>query len=124
MRYISSQMSGIEGYNFDRFDKKALHLRCIGVDVCNPAEEDNYDGNWAKTLARDLVDISENCDEYEPFGAWTHSFGAWLEFLVAIKLGLKIIVPWYMKPLIWFIRKWMEPKPRKLRWWVYDKVGL
>jgi len=120
MRYTSSQMTGKKDWNYPRFHLLAFLRRRQGIEIFNPAEEESYSGDWVATLSADLKTIQNNCDEIEMFGAWSHSAGAWLELITAVKLGKRIILPWNQRPIVWLMQWWFKPTEHKLVWWLWD----
>lgn len=89
--YVAGPMTGIEDFNFPAFNAAAGILRAHGYIVENPAEHGIVDGaDWADYLAYDLTRLGL-CDTIYLLPGWENSKGAQLEFLIAERLGMKVI---------------------------------
>lgn len=89
--YISGPMSGLEEFNYHRFDEVASWLRSFGLRVFNPAE--NFNG--MSTLVRKMY-LKKDIAAVIRSGAilllegWEESAGANVELHVAHETELKI----------------------------------
>ena len=88
--YIASKMSGLKDFNYPAFHRTAAHLRRLGFEVENPAENpDPPCGSWngyLKTALRQLL----TCDALVLLPGWETSRGANLERETALKVGLPV----------------------------------
>lgn len=91
--YLSGKMSGVENYNYDKFNQVAEGLRNRGLTVFNPAEDiggnQEQDRSWY--LKSDLLTIVGSCDAVAVLDDWTESNGAKLEVHVAREIGLPVV---------------------------------
>lgn len=86
--YLSGKMSGLEGYGYTNFTKRAARLRELGYDVLNPAEtaggvthlprETFISIDIGYVMAADAVVVMDN---------WQQSKGAKLEMILAHNVG-------------------------------------
>lgn len=107
--YLAGPMTGYEHYNFPAFDAAAYHLRRLGHEVFNPADNDRENGFDAMGLKGDDAeqhgfdlrtalkqDLSWICDHAEAVAVlphWEASKGAKTE--VALARALDIPVQWF-----------------------------
>jgi hypothetical protein len=89
--YIAGPMSGLPDYNYPAFHAVAKHLRDCGIDVRNPAENDEGSSgkSWEFYIRLALRSLLE-CDEIVLLPGWRDSRGARLEELVARELGMRV----------------------------------
>lgn len=88
--YVSGPMSGVEDHNFPAFNAAAAHLRTLGYDVVNPADNGADPGlPWSWYLRKDLQQLVD-CDAVATLPGWTASRGACLEIHVAHALGIPV----------------------------------
>lgn len=92
--YITGPMTGVPNFNRVAFLKAEALLTNLGYQVVNPARLDGGDTtqSWLYYILRDLYFLSQ-CDAIYQLPNWKKSTGAMVEFLVAQKLGLKILKP-------------------------------
>jgi hypothetical protein len=84
-------MTGIEDLNRPAFARAANQLRQQGFDVYNPAAANLEGMALNRIMAHVLVQLCE-CDAIAMVpGWWTKFGGAWVEWLLAKYLGLRII---------------------------------
>lgn len=102
--YLSGPMTGIPDYNFPAFDTAADHLRAMGHEVFNPAENDRENGfdftgtqgheaaehgfDLRKALKQDLAWICDHAEAIALLDGWSASKGAMAEVTLAAALGL------------------------------------
>lgn len=81
-------MSGIAEFNYPAFHAAAAHLRSLGLEVVNPAE--NFSGDqslpWSTYLRQAIQDVAR-CDSIVLMSGWQRSSGAVLENHIAEQLG-------------------------------------
>ena len=87
--YISGPMTGLPDHNFPAFFEAAEHLKRLGWNPVNPAE--NFGGR--RDLDREIylrtdVRLLSDCDAIAMLEGWQQSRGARLEYLIAQELGL------------------------------------
>jgi hypothetical protein len=97
--YISGAMSGIDQYNFPKFNDVAAFVKFQGHEAVNPAEFDKdvppYAGwvcsenEWREYLRRDILHLLP-CDGVVVLDGWRRSKGARLEVHIALQLGMPI----------------------------------
>ena len=91
--YIAGAMTGIKDLNFPAFHAEAARLRAMGYAVANPAEIcADQSTSWAEYMRRDIAQLV-TCDAVRLLPGWTDSSGARLEEHIAMRLGMKIILP-------------------------------
>jgi Domain of unknown function (DUF4406) len=89
--YISGPMSNIMHFNFPKFNEAAYHLRQLGFEVINPAENGHAsDKKWEDYLRADIKMLVD-CQRIYMLPGWQDSRGARLEFMIAEELGLEIM---------------------------------
>lgn len=99
--YLAGPMTGISEFNFHEFDRYAAILKSHGHDVSNPAQMDRelgFDSSVSEVsqeflrgaLRRDLAAICD-ADAIAMLPGWENSGGARIEWMLAVRLGLKII---------------------------------
>ncbi|MDN7490562.1 DUF4406 domain-containing protein [Burkholderia sp. AU45274] len=83
--YISGAMSGKPDMNFPMFNWVAHELRHQGWSVTNPVEI-NPDpcASWLPCIIADIEAMDE-CTAFAQLPGWEESFGAWVEYIVALK---------------------------------------
>lgn len=88
--YLAGRIRGCPDY-FERFGKAADRLRQQGHDVYNPAAANLGGMPLNRIMSHVLVQLCE-CDAIAMVpGWWTRFGGAWVEWLLARYLNLKII---------------------------------
>lgn len=93
--YIAGPMSGIEGYNFEMFDKFAGELRRRNLQIVSPAEiarkmpGEPGDLHYTEYLREDLFHLLE-CDALILLPCWRQSRGARMEQNIAEILNMHI----------------------------------
>jgi hypothetical protein len=90
--YISGPMSGIEDYNFPVFRAAAARLRELDYFVVSPHEFANVGKTWEDCLRFDLIQLCLSADTLALLPGWKSSRGANLEYDVAERLGMKIVL--------------------------------
>lgn len=91
--YISGPMSGIEGYNFDAFNKAASVWRNKGWHVVNPAEgfAGRTDLRFIDYMRVDVPQILFSCESVALLPNWNVSKrGVAIEVITAMSLGYTI----------------------------------
>ena len=99
--YLAGPMSGIPNNNFEVFDTAAAHLREIGYQVFNPADNDRkmwgsleniakY-ANYRDCLRADLNWILDHAEAIALLPGWDKSRGANIEKQLSEILKLKVI---------------------------------
>lgn len=88
--YVSGAMSGKPDMNFPIFNRVSHELRHQGWSVTNPAEI-NPDpcASWLPCIVADIEALDE-CTALAQLPGWEASFGAWVEYIVALKQGKAI----------------------------------
>lgn len=102
--YLSGPMTGYEHYNFPAFDQAADHLRELGHEVFNPADNDRGNGfdftgtqgheaaelgfDLRAALKQDLAWICDHAEAIALLDGWSASKGAMAEVTLAAALGL------------------------------------
>lgn len=100
--YLAGPMTGIEGFNYNKFDEVAKQLRDLGHEVVSPAEigrEISLPGkpgdlpyaDYVKSNLKAMLD----CDELVLLPRWRGSRGARMEVQVADFTKMKI---WQLRP--------------------------
>lgn len=96
--YVSGPMTGIDGYNFDAFDRAEHQLAAAGYVVLNPAG--NFGGNLELTRAQYMrLDIQQVLlsDGIALIDGWRESKGARLEIDIAHAVGARVqSVEWWV----------------------------
>lgn len=91
--YVSGPMTGYPEFNHPAFHETTRRLRSLGMEVINPAELDDIDGDttrpWDYYLRRDLAAMMPATHIYLLPG-WSKSKGAKLELHVAKSLGMEV----------------------------------
>jgi len=88
--YIAGRIRGVEGYA-THFAKAADKLRLQGYSVFNPASA-NQEGRPLNQIMAYLLPQLCECDAIAMLpGWWTRFGGAWIEWLLAKYLGLKVL---------------------------------
>lgn len=89
--YIAGPMSGIEDFNYPLFHKVAKHLRDLGFQVQNPAENDgsSTDKPWEFYMRMAIRQLLE-CDQVCLLPGWQNSRGAAIEESLARALGMTV----------------------------------
>ena len=91
--YIAGPMTGLPDLNFPAFHAEAYRLRAMGFEVVNPAEiNPDKHLSWLECMRRDIAALVF-CDGINLLPGWRWSKGATLEYFVAKRLGLIIILP-------------------------------
>lgn len=89
--YLAGPMTGLPGFNYERFNSTTSTLRGFGFDIANPAEHklpSNASYNdYLKAGIKKMMD----CDTVILLPGWENSNGARLERELAIKLNMDII---------------------------------
>lgn len=90
--YLAGPMTGIEAFNFPAFNAAAGHLRDLGHDVINPAENDGGDASqsWAYYIRQDIGHVL-SVEAIAVLPGWQKSRGATLEVTIARALELPIL---------------------------------
>ena len=84
-------MSGIEGLNFDAFNKAAEFFRSQGHTVVNPAEVNpDLNADWIECIVADIVAMKD-CTHIYMLENWQNSYGAAIEKLVAEKMKMQVL---------------------------------
>ena len=90
--YLAGPMSSLPDFNYPAFDRRAAELRALGWIVENPAENPVPPcGSWAGYMRMALRQLS-TCDAIHLLPGWEASKGARLEWLIAEKLGLEVVL--------------------------------
>ena len=96
--YIAGPMTGYKDLNHKAFNKVSKRFIKQGWDVVNPAKFDdtyihilteNEGIRWTHYLSRDIVQLA-TCEKVFFLRGWEKSYGARVERLVALKLGLNV----------------------------------
>lgn len=91
--YIAGPMTGLPDLNFPAFHAKAADLTALGFEVVNPAEiNPDQQLPWLECMRRDIAALVY-CDGIHLLPGWRWSKGATLEYFIAKRLGLLIILP-------------------------------
>jgi hypothetical protein len=89
--YLAGQMSGLDGYGFDRFAEATQVLRDIGVVVLSPAETAggvaHLPRDWYFRFDFAVIGV---CDAVVVLPSWTKSQGAQAEVVHAVEIGVPI----------------------------------
>lgn len=89
--YVAGRMRGIEDLNRAAFARASDRLRQQGYDVYNPAAANLEGMPLNRIMAHVLVQLCE-CEAIAMLpGWWTRFGGAWVEWLLARYLNLKIM---------------------------------
>lgn len=99
--YLAGPMTGIREFNFPEFDKYAAILKSKGHEVCNPADLDRelgFDPESQEGVSQEFLrealrrDLSAICDAdaIAMLPGWENSGGARVEWMLAVRLGLRI----------------------------------
>lgn len=89
--YVAGPMSGYKDLNFPSFNKAADEFRLNGWTVLNPADHGVIEGaTWEDYLRFDITKLIQ-CDTIYLLEGWQDSKGAQLEYLIAERLGMKVI---------------------------------
>lgn len=93
--YISGPMTGIKDFNYPAFHAAEARLLSRGVKACiNPAVTGEED---TKFLLRPIawhdymisaIDQMRHATAIHQMTRWWKSYGAWIEFIVALKMKL------------------------------------
>ena len=86
--YISAPISGVADHNRKLFSDTEEVLRAKGYDVVNPLSF-GENGEWLDCMLRDLSHL-RTCDAVLMLGGWCSSYGCRIEYMVALKLRLKV----------------------------------
>ena len=96
--FISGPMTGIDNYNFPRFDLAEKQLAEAGIDCVNPAnvcrkyKKETVLSNKAKF--QEMIDeqqrLESECDAIVLLDGWHESKGVRLELKTALELGMDI----------------------------------
>ena len=94
--YLSGPMTGRVDYNYPAFDAAENGLILAGHLVINPARTGERDTNhlrtpeWHDYMASAISHMREaTAIRFLP--GWWRSYGAWVEFVVALKMRLTIL---------------------------------
>lgn len=91
--YIAGPMTGLPELNFPAFHAETEKLRAQGFEVVNPAEVNpDHTMSWHDCMRRDIAELVK-CDAVRLLTGWENSSGARLEEHIAMRLGMKIILP-------------------------------
>lgn len=106
--YLSGPMTGYEHYNFPAFDQAAEHLRGLGHEVFNPADNDRANGfdfigakgheaadhgfDLRVALKQDLSWICDHAEAIALLPGWHASKGALAETALGAALGLTAVM--------------------------------
>ncbi len=89
--YVAGRMSGLPDLNRSAFAKASYALRSQGHDVYNPAAANLEGMPLNRIMSHVLVQLCE-CEAVAMLPGWWVKFGgAWVEWLLARYLKLKII---------------------------------
>lgn len=90
--YIVGPMTGLPAFNYPAFYKAEEDLKLLGYQVINPARLDGGDTSkpWLYYIERTLHYLPQAQAIYLLRG-WQNSYGAWIEVLVAQKLGKEFL---------------------------------
>lgn len=89
--YVCGKMTGVDEYNYPKFNETAKMLRGRGYRVKNPAEivgEDHW--GWVEYMRKALHKLID-CDTIYVLCGHETSKGAKTEIQLALQLGMKII---------------------------------
>ena len=97
--YISGPMTGILEANAPKFREVTERFRLMGHSIISPVELDERDGTplgtfvtiqtWAEVLGRDIqVIVSQRFDGCILLPGWENSWGARLEVLLFLRIGV------------------------------------
>jgi len=90
--YVAGPMSGLPDFNYPAFNGVAAHLRSMGHEVENPAENPVPPcGSWNGYMRMALAQVVR-CDWMVMLPGWEKSHGARLEHYVATTLGMKVLL--------------------------------
>ncbi|KGC13718.1 hypothetical protein DM48_339 [Burkholderia gladioli] len=88
--YVSGPMTGRPNMNFEAFNDLTCRLRWLGYTVTNPVEiNPDPSADWLDCIAADIAAM-RYVDGIVQMPGWETSFGAWIEYLVALKYGLDV----------------------------------
>jgi hypothetical protein len=92
--YIAGPMTGLPELNFPAFAAEAARLRAEGQEVVSPAElnEGLEHEGYEACLRRDIAQLV-TCDAVQLLRGWESSRGARLEWMVAERCGLLVLMP-------------------------------
>lgn len=89
--YVAGPMTGYIDLNFPAFNVVADMLRVEGYTVLNPADHGVIEGaTWEDYLRFDITKLIQ-CDTIYLLEGWQDSKGAQLEYLIAERLGMRMI---------------------------------
>jgi len=90
--YLAGPMSGLPDENYPAFNSAAAHLRTLGFDVENPAENTTPAcGSWAGYMRLAITQLL-SCDCVVFLPGWSVSKGACIEQ----RLAADLCIPGYM----------------------------
>src|SRR5699024_676690 len=89
--YLSGKMTGIENYNYNKFNLVAKALRESGCNVINPAEMKS-EVNWEwKDYMKEAIKMMMDADVLFVLSGYETSVGANIEIELAEKLGIGVV---------------------------------
>jgi len=89
--YLSGKMTGIENYNYNKFNLVAKALRESGCNVINPAEMNSeVDWEW-KDFMKEAIKMMMDADVLFVLNGYETSIGANVEIELAEKLGIGVV---------------------------------
>lgn len=89
--YLAGPMTGLPEFNYPAFHAVARHLRGLGHEVENPAENPEPPCKSWEGYMRLAVAQLARCDTVALLPGWLASRGARLEHRLAVALGLRVM---------------------------------
>ena len=85
--YVAGPLTGLLDLNYPAFDAETERLRGLGYCVENPAETPEQ-AAWADYMRHAIAKLV-TCDEVALLPGWSRSDGAFMEYLIAKRLGIR-----------------------------------
>jgi hypothetical protein len=92
--YLSGPMTGLPNFNYPIFNAAAARLREMGHTVYNPTGDRDAppaDFDIREAFAEYTAWICKDADAIAMLPGWQESEGAYVEFALAVRLGLEVI---------------------------------
>lgn len=104
--FLSGPMTGIDKFNFPKFDEVERNFMLQGLKVENPAnyarrykvEKVLSDPKEFRAMLQDEWDALARCSAIYLFNGWENSRGARRELQIALELGLKVYIEGVSEP--------------------------
>lgn len=89
--YIAGRMTGLPDNGYPAFHAAAAQLRGMGLEVLNPAENQEPPcGSWLAYMRMAVAQVA-SVDAVVLLPGWEQSRGARVEFNLAVGLGLSVM---------------------------------